>query len=121
MIKSIYRQDDVLLINASVHFEKGKRQNTLREDVNGEPNYIQKIVETYQHRPGHMERYARRVSMKENENNGYNLNISRYVSTARVAVMALWTTAQNPLPRSSYGFIDDRTKPCPYRVAVAVL
>ncbi|RYE38199.1 MAG: SAM-dependent DNA methyltransferase, partial [Sphingobacteriales bacterium] len=28
------------------------------------------------------ERYSRRVSMAEIEQNGYNLNISRYVSTA---------------------------------------
>ena len=71
-----------MFINASEHFEKGKRQNTLREGINGEPNDIQKIVETYQNRPEQIERYARRVSMKEIENNGYNLNISRYVSTS---------------------------------------
>ena len=41
---------------------------------------FQKIVETYQYRPEHIERYARRVSMDEIERNGYNLNISRYVS-----------------------------------------
>ena len=31
---------------------------------------------------GKIERYARRVSMEEIEKNGYNLNISRYVSTS---------------------------------------
>lgn len=82
VLKKCKKQDDVLFINASEHFEKGKRQNTLREGINGEPNDIQKIVETYQYRPEHIERYARRVSMKEIENNGYNLNISRYVSTS---------------------------------------
>jgi type I restriction enzyme M protein len=30
------------------------------------------------------ERYARRVSMDEIETNGYNLNISRYISTAQL-------------------------------------
>lgn len=59
-----------------------KRQKTLREDENGAPNDIQKIVEIYQYRPDHVERYARRVSIGEIENNGYNLNISRYVSTS---------------------------------------
>ncbi len=71
-----------MFINAAEHYEKGKRQNTLREGENGAPNDIQKIVETYQYRPDHVEKYARRVSMDEIENNGYNLNISRYVSTS---------------------------------------
>ena len=82
VLKKCKKKDDVLFINASEQFEKGKRQNTLREGEDGEPNDIRKIVETYQYRPEHIERYARRVSMKEIENNGYNLNISRYVSTS---------------------------------------
>ncbi len=65
----------MLFINASEHFEKGKRQNRLRQDD------IDKIVETYQYRTEE-ERYSRRVSMDEIESNGYNLNISRYISTA---------------------------------------
>ena len=82
VLKKCKKQDDVLFINASEHFEKGKRQNTLREGENGEPNDIQKIVDTYKYRPENIERYARRVSMDEIERNGYNLNISRYVSTS---------------------------------------
>ncbi|GHB47365.1 type I restriction-modification system subunit M [Mongoliitalea lutea] len=81
VLKKCKKQDDVLFINASEHYEKGKRQNTLREGEEDEPNDIQKIVETYQHRPEKIEKYARRVSMEEIEKNGYNLNISRYVST----------------------------------------
>lgn len=82
VLKKCKKDDDVLFINASEHYQSGKRQNTLREGENGEPNDIQKIVETYQFRPEHVERYARRVSMDEIEKNGYNLNISRYVSTS---------------------------------------
>jgi len=82
VLKKCKKQDDVLFINAAEHFKPGKKQNTLREGDNGEPNDIQKIVETYQFRPEHIERYARRVSMEEIEKNGYNLNISRYVSTS---------------------------------------
>lgn len=82
VLKKCKKQDDVLFINASEHYEKGKRQNTLREGDEGEPNDIQKIVDTYKYRPEHIERYARRVSMDEIEKNGYNLNISRYVSTS---------------------------------------
>jgi type I restriction enzyme M protein len=82
VLKKCKKHDDVLFINASEHCKQGKRQNTLREGENEEPNDIRKIVETYQFRPDHIEKYARRVSMDEIEKNGYNLNISRYVSTS---------------------------------------
>lgn len=82
VLKKCKKQDDVLFINASEHYEKGKRQNTLRVGEDGEPNDIRKIVDTYKFRPENIERYARRVSMSEIEKNGYNLNISRYVSTS---------------------------------------
>lgn len=65
----------MLIINASEYFEKGKRQNTLL------PEHIDKIIKTYQYRKED-KRYSRQVSMEEIEKNGYNLNISRYVSTA---------------------------------------
>ena len=82
VLKKCKKHDDVLFINASEHYKQGKRQNTLREGDNEEPNDIRKIVETYQFRPDYVEKYARRVSMDEIEKNGYNLNISRYVSTS---------------------------------------
>jgi type I restriction enzyme M protein len=66
----------VLFINAAEHFEKGKRQNRLL------PEHIDKIIETYQFRREEA-RYVRRVPMDEIEANGYNLNISRYISTAQ--------------------------------------
>jgi len=75
VLKKCKKQDDVLFVNASEHFEKGKRQNRLL------PEHIEKIVSTYQFRKEE-ERYARRVSMEEIERNDYNLNISRYISTA---------------------------------------
>jgi type I restriction enzyme M protein len=76
VLKKCKKPDDVLFINAADHFVKGKRQNQLTEE------HIARIVETYQHRKEH-ERYARRVPMKEIAENDYNLNISRYVSTAQ--------------------------------------
>jgi type I restriction enzyme M protein len=76
VLKKCKKPDDVLFINASEHFEKGKRQNALR------PEDIDKIVDTYQYRK-EQELYARCVSMEEIEKNDYNLNISRYVSTAK--------------------------------------
>lgn len=82
VLKKCKKFDDVLFINGSEHFEKGKRQNRLRDGNEGEPNDIRKIVDTYQFRKQEDPRYSRRVSMEEIEKNGYNLNISRYVSTA---------------------------------------
>jgi len=81
VLKKCKKPDDVLFINASEHLEKGKRQNKLREGEGGEPNDIKKIVDTYQFRREE-DRYSRRVSMEEIEKNDYNLNISRYISTA---------------------------------------
>ena len=76
VLKKCKKPDDVLFINASEHFEKGKRQNFLSDE------HIGKIVDTYRHRPESVERYARRVTMDEIAANDFNLNISRYVSTA---------------------------------------
>ena len=92
VLKKCKKDDDVLFINASEHYKKEKRQNILRDGtVNGvvdpkEENDIKVIVDTYQNRPDKIERYARRVSMAEIEKNDFNLNISRYVSTAKPEV-----------------------------------
>jgi type I restriction enzyme M protein len=75
VLKKCKKRDDVLFINASEHFEKGKKQNRLLEE------HIQKIVSTYQYRREE-ERYSRRVGMREITKNDFNLNISRYISTA---------------------------------------
>lgn len=76
VLKKCKKYDDVLFINASEHFEKDKRQNKLL------PEHIEKIVGTYQHRTEES-RYSRRVAMEEIEKNDFNLNITRYVSTAK--------------------------------------
>ncbi len=75
VLKRCKKPSDVLFINAAEHFEKGKRQNVLR------PEHIAKIVETYRDRKDEA-RYSRRVGMDEIEKNDFNLNISRYISTA---------------------------------------
>jgi type I restriction enzyme M protein len=76
VLKKCKKYEDVLFINASEYFEKGKRQNQLL------PEHIEKILDTYQFRRTDDSRYSRSVSMEEIEKNNYNLNISRYVSTA---------------------------------------
>jgi type I restriction enzyme M protein len=75
VLKKCKKPDDVLFINAAEHFEKGKRQNRLK------PEHINKIVEAYQFRKEE-ERYSKRIPMKRIIEEGYNLNISRYISTA---------------------------------------
>lgn len=81
VLKKCKKPDDVLFINASEHFEKGKRQNVLTEA------HIDKIIDTYRKRPQEIERYARRVGMEEIEENDHNLNITRYVSTAEPEIL----------------------------------
>ncbi|MCC5842322.1 MAG: type I restriction-modification system subunit M, partial [Opitutales bacterium] len=75
VLKRCKQPDDVLFINAAEHFVKGKRQNQLTDE------HIAKIIDTYQFRKEE-DRYARRVEMAEIEKNDFNLNISRYISTA---------------------------------------
>lgn len=75
MLKKCKKPDDVLFINASEQFEKGKRRNRLLSE------HIAKILDMYQFRRGE-ERFSRRVPMEEIVGHGYNLNISRYISTS---------------------------------------
>lgn len=75
-VMAIILPHGVLFINAAEHFEKGKRQNQLLAE------HLDKIIDTYQFRK-EAPRYARRVGMEEIEKNDFNLNISRYVSTAQ--------------------------------------
>jgi len=65
---------DILFIDASADFVKGKNQNTL-SDVN-----IVRIVDTYRTRQD-VERYAHAATPDEIESNDFNLNIPRYVET----------------------------------------
>src|SRR5699024_5262452 len=75
VLKKCKKPDDILFINAAEHFDKGKRQNQISSD------HIKKIIDAYKFRKEEP-RYARRVGMEEIEKNDFNLNISRYVSTA---------------------------------------
>jgi type I restriction enzyme M protein len=75
VLKKCKKADDVLFINAAENYEKGKRQNQLSLE------HIAKIIDTYQHRKEEP-RYSRRVEMAEIQKNDFNLNISRYISTA---------------------------------------
>jgi len=75
VLKKCKKDDDILFINASEHFEKGKKQNYLTGE------HIDKIINTYQNRLEE-NKYSKKVSLEEIIENEYNLNISRYISTA---------------------------------------
>ena len=76
VLKKCKKSDDILFINASEHFVKDKKQNKLSTDN------IDKIIDTYKYRKEE-DRYSKRVTLDEIKENDYNLNISRYISTAR--------------------------------------
>lgn len=65
---------DVLFIDASKDFIKGKNQNKLSTE------HIDRIVETYKKREA-VEKYAYVASFDEIKANDFNLNIPRYVDT----------------------------------------
>ena len=65
---------DVLFIDASNDFEKGKNQNKLSQEN------IDKIINAIQERKD-IEKYAHVATLDEIKENDYNLNIPRYVDT----------------------------------------
>ena len=79
---------DVLFIDASHEFEKGKNQNKLTEEN------INKIIDTYHNRKN-VEKYSYVAALTDIKENDYNLNIPRYVDTfEEEEVIPLSTIAQ---------------------------
>ena len=76
------KTNNVLFIDASRQYESGKNQNQLR------PKDIEHVVDTYcSFTEGRLDegiaedKYAYVATLNEIEENGYNLNIPRYVDT----------------------------------------
>ena len=69
--------DNILFIDASKDFIKGKNQNELSDE------HIAKIIEAYEKREN-IDKYAYVADIQSEviEKNGYNLNIPRYVDTS---------------------------------------
>jgi type I restriction enzyme M protein len=65
---------DIFFVEASKEFKPEKAQNILTEEN------LEKIYSTYKNRKN-VEKFARRVDLKEIEENNFNLNITRYVDT----------------------------------------
>ena len=74
VFKKNRKNKDILFIDASKEFEKGKNQNTLTEEN------INKIISTYEKRED-VDKFAHVATLDEIKENEYNLNIPRYVDT----------------------------------------
>lgn len=76
VFKKNRKHEDVIFIDASGegNYEKGKKQNKLREED------LQKIVATYDSRET-IDKYSYVASFEEIKENDFNLNIPRYVDT----------------------------------------
>ncbi|MDQ1264239.1 MAG: type restriction enzyme protein [Campylobacterota bacterium] len=66
--------NNILFIDASREYEKGKNQNNLTNE------HIAKIFDTYKNRK-EIEKYSHVATLQEIQENDYNLNIPRYVDT----------------------------------------
>ena len=75
VFKKCRKEDgDILFIDASREFEKGKNQNHLTDEN------ITKIFESYKSRK-EIEKYSHKSALDEIKENDFNLNIPRYVDT----------------------------------------
>lgn len=74
VFKKCRETDDVLFVDASGEFRKGKNQNTL------EPAHVDRIVAAYRKRE-ETPRFSRPVAIEQIRANDWNLNITRYVDT----------------------------------------
>ena len=66
--------EDILFIEASKEFYKDKKKNIMHE------KHINKVVNTFKNKAT-IEKFSRLVSLKEIEENDFNLNITRYIDT----------------------------------------
>ena len=74
VLKKQRTENNILFIDASKDFSKGSPQNIMEE------SHIGRILKVYKERC-EVEKYSHIASFKEIEDNGFNLNIPRYVDT----------------------------------------
>ena len=74
VFKKNRENNDILFIDASNEFEKGKNQNNLTDEQ------VEKIVDTFVKREA-IDKYSYVATIEEIKENDYNLNIPRYVDT----------------------------------------
>lgn len=95
-------ESDVLFIDASKGFTKvGKTNKLMASD-------IKKIVDTVTARPKIIEKYSRLVTKKDIRENGYNLNIPRYVDSSEAAeTWDIYATMFGGIPNSEIELLKD--------------
>ena len=97
--------DDVLFVDASTCFEKGKNQNNLRNED------VARIVAAYRTRTVE-DRFSHRATAEEIAENDFNLNIPRYVDTfepePEVDLAAVTTTLKRI--EADMGAVDDQIR-----------
>lgn len=101
VLKQHRDNDDVLIINASKGFVKDGKQNKLRACD------IKRITDTVRDRksiPG----FSRAVSRDEIRQNGYNLNIPRYVDSSEASVQYdIYATMFGGIPENEIDLLDN--------------
>lgn len=101
VLKQHRDNDDVLIINASKGFVKDGKQNRLRACD------IKRITDTVRDRksiPG----FSRAVSRDEIRQNGYNLNIPRYIDSSEAAVQYdIYATMFGGIPENEIDLLDN--------------
>lgn len=92
VFKKNRKTKDILFIDASKEFEKGKNQNRLSNA------HVDKIIQTYKERMD-VEKYAHLAPLGEVQENDYNLNIPRYVDTfeeeSPIDITEVWREIEN--------------------------
>lgn len=92
VLRKSREQKDVLFIDASKGFEKVTAKNKLRA------RDIRKAVEVWKDRK-ELEGFSRRVSFEEIENNGFNLNIPRYIASSEEERSDLYSLIYSGIPK----------------------
>ena len=94
VLRKVRERDDILVIDASRGFVKDGKNNRLRASD------IRRIVDAYERRRD-TERFCRAVPKQEVRDNGYNLNIPRYVDSSEPAeTWDIYATMFGGLPTS---------------------
>lgn len=98
---------DVLIVDASKHFEKAGKNNKLRASD------IKRIVDAVTGR-WDVPKFSRKVSRDEIRQNDYNLNIPRYVDSSKaVESWDIFTTMSGGIPNSEIDALDTYWKAFP--------
>lgn len=107
VLKQKREKEDILFIDASKEFGKEGKNNKLRS------RDIRKIVDAYKNRVD-IPKFAKVVSKKEIRNNGYNLNIPRYIdSSEKAESYDIYATINGGIPNSEINELNEYWKVFP--------